>query len=68
VQNLLREVPPPGYPFDGITETWFNTSEDATRAFVNDPFKQATQGLADFCDIDRSVLMLCHVTHRWPRT
>jgi hypothetical protein len=67
VHNLLREAPPPDYPFDGVTETWFIASEDATHAFVDDAFKPVAQDLGGFCDIDRSVTMLCYVTHRWPR-
>jgi hypothetical protein len=67
VHNLLREAPPPDYPFDGVTETWFIASDDATRAFVDDAFKPVARDLPGFCDIDRSVTMLCHVTHRWPR-
>jgi hypothetical protein len=32
VQNLLREAPPPNYPFDGVTELWFTSSEAASQA------------------------------------
>jgi hypothetical protein len=67
VHNLLREPPPPNYPFDGVTETWFTTSEQATRAVAGDTFRPVVQDLTDFCDLARSVTMLCYVTYRWPR-
>jgi hypothetical protein len=67
VQNRLREEPPPGYPFDGIEETWFRTAEDATRVLQNAAFASVTADLAEFCDMDRSVTLLTHVIHRWPR-
>jgi hypothetical protein len=67
VQNRLREEPPPGYPFDGVEETWFATVEDATRALMDEAFAPVTADLADFCDMDRSVTLLTHVIHRWPR-
>lgn len=67
VHNLLREAPPPGFPFDGVTETWFTTSEAATHSLVSESYQPIIQDLPTFCDMERSVTMLCHVTHRWPR-
>jgi hypothetical protein len=67
VQNRLREEPPPGYPFDGIEETWFATAEDATRALQDEAFAPVAADLAQFCDMDRSVTLLTRVIHRWPK-
>jgi hypothetical protein len=67
VQNRLTEEPPPGYPFDGIEESWFAGEEEATRAFEGQGFAAASADLAAFCDPDRSVTLLTRVIHRWPR-
>lgn len=67
VHDLVVDAPPPGYPFDGVAETWFATPEDAVRSFVDAAFAPVVQDLADFCDLDRSVTLLTRVVHRWPR-
>lgn len=67
VHNALTEDPPPGYPFDGITETWFGDAEEAARSFVDPQFQPVAQDLPAFCDMQRTVTLLVHVTHRWPR-
>lgn len=67
VHDLLREPPPPGYPFDGIAETWFASAEAATRSFTSQAFAPVRDDLADFCDANRSVALLTHVIHRWPK-
>lgn len=67
VHDDLVEPPPPGYPFDGITETWFASPDGAVRSFADDALAPVTQDLAGFCDLERSVTLLTRVVHRWPR-
>ena len=67
VHNSTIEPPPPGYPFDGVAETWFANGEEAARSFADGPFAEIEQDLADFCDMDRSVTMLTDVVYRWPK-
>jgi EthD domain len=67
VHNRLTDEPPPGYPFDSITETWFATADDAAHSFVDNAFAPVSADLAKFCDLRRSVTLLTSVIHRWPR-
>jgi len=67
VHDALIQEPPPGYPFDGITETWFASDEDAVRSFVDDALSPLTRDLCAFCDRDCGVTLLTSVIHRWPR-
>jgi hypothetical protein len=64
VHNEMRLPPPPGYPFDGISETWFSTPDDAVR-FLLRPEPAESRDLAEFCDLSRSVTMLTQVVHSW---
>lgn len=65
-QNLVVRQPPPGYEFDGVSEMWFDSMEDAV-ALLNDPdYVNGVQaGRTAFCDMDRTVLMPTRVTHAW---
>jgi hypothetical protein len=67
VHDSLIEEPPPGYPFDGITETWFANTDDAVRSFLDGALVPIAQDLPAFCDLERSVTLLTSVIHRWPR-
>lgn len=67
VHNRLIEEPPPGYPFDGISEIWFDSAEEAARSFTDGTLAPIAQDLPGFCDMDRSVTLIASVTHRWPR-
>jgi hypothetical protein len=67
VHDGLIKEPPPGYPFDGITETWFANTEDAARSFADETLVPVAQDLIAFCDRERSVTLLTYVIHRWPR-
>lgn len=67
VHDDLVEPPPPGYPFDGITETWFASPDDAVRSFVDGALAPVAEDLAAFCDLDRSVTLSTRAVHRWPR-
>ena len=68
VHDDLTGHAPPGYPFDGITETWFANTDDAVRSFVDDALAPLARDLPAFCDMGRTVTMLTSVIHRWPRT
>jgi hypothetical protein len=57
--------PRPLFPFDGISEYWFATAEDAVSALSEGRFDAVSRDLEAFCDLDRSVLMLTSVCHRW---
>jgi uncharacterized protein (TIGR02118 family) len=67
VHNRLIEEPPPGYPFDGIAELWFDSADDAKRSFSEGMLAPLAQDLPAFCDMERSVTLLTYVTHRWPK-
>jgi hypothetical protein len=67
VQNTLIADPPPSYPFEAITETWFASPEDAARSLVDRTFSPVVDDLATFCDPAHSVSLLTRVIHRWPR-
>lgn len=53
---------PPGYPFDGITETWFAGPDDGISSLAD-----AAPAFSEICDTARSVTLLAQVIHRWPR-
>jgi len=57
----------PLFPFDGISEFWFATAEDAVRALAGKAFDPLADDLASFCDLDRSLTILTTVCHRWPK-
>jgi len=66
VQNALIEPPPPGYPFDGVEETWFATAEDAVRFLAAQPPRERAR-LGALSDAGRSVTIATDVIHGWPR-
>ena len=68
VHNQVIEEPPPGYPFDGVTETWFATAEDAAGSFNDGILAPVARQLTAFCDLERSVTLLTSVIMRFPRT
>lgn len=59
--------PLPDFPFDGISECWFATTDDALRAVENGELGEIASDLAEFCDPAASIAMLTKVCHRWPR-
>ena len=65
-QDLVVQQPPPGYEFDGVSEMWFDSMEDAL-ALLNDPayVKGVQEARASFCDPAHTVLMPTKVTHAW---
>jgi hypothetical protein len=67
VHNEVIEEPPPGYPFDAITEAWFPDEDIAVRSLAGGTLSHLARDLAVFCDAARSVTILTRVVHRWPR-
>jgi hypothetical protein len=72
VAGLTRAVlnhpvndPLPLFPFDGISEYWFATPDDAVRALAGGAFDPLDGDLEAFCDLDRGITMLTKVFHRW---
>jgi hypothetical protein len=66
VHDRMREPPPPGYPFDGISEAWFATTEDAVRFAARETGPDLDH-LASLCDPARSVALATQVIHGWPK-
>jgi hypothetical protein len=64
VQNELIRDPPGSFAFDAISETWFDSVEDAVRSF--DACAPAT-GAGSIVDPSRSVTMLSYVVFQFPR-
>jgi hypothetical protein len=58
----------PLFPFDGISESWFETEDDAVRALAGGAFDPLSDDLGSFSDLDRSVTVLTSVYHRWPKS
>ena len=67
VHNQVTEPPPPGYPFDAVTETWFTNTDDAAGSFADGALAPLSRQLPAFCDIERSVTLLTSVIMRFPR-
>lgn len=63
VQNVGRDEPPPTCPYDGISETWFRSVEDAARSLVDADLETLAKDLPAFCDMDRSITLLTEVIH-----
>lgn len=55
----------PLFPFDGISETWFETADDAARALAGGGFDAQLADLADCANLDGVLTMLTTVCHRW---
>lgn len=53
--------PLPLFPFDAITDCWFDSEDDAVRAALDPAIPQA---LAEMCDMEASVTMLTHAYRR----
>ena len=53
--------PPPLFPYDAITDTWFANEENAMRALVLPGFMAK---LAEFCDFGRSITVATHAFRR----
>ncbi|RZL07121.1 MAG: EthD family reductase, partial [Rubrivivax sp.] len=65
-QDRVVQQPPPGYEFDGVSEMWFDSMEDAVALLGDADYQAGVQAArAAFCDMDRTVLMPTRVTHAW---
>lgn len=67
VHNVAVREPPPQYAFDGISEIWFSSVEEAARSLVDPTLTILLGDLPGFCDVGRSVTMLTEVIFRVPR-
>lgn len=65
--NRSLNDPLPLFPFDGISECWHASAEDAVGSLQAANMAPLIKDLADFCDMDRSVTVLTKVCHRWPK-
>jgi hypothetical protein len=57
----------PLFPFDGISEFWFATAEDAVHAVADGMLDTLGKNLAGTADLAKSVSILTTVYHRWPK-
>jgi len=65
--NRPVQEPLPLFPFDGITEGWYDTQDDAIRALTGKELEPVREDLAEFCDPGAGVVMLTSPCHRWPK-
>ena len=67
VHNTVVQAPPPGYDYDGIAEWWFASAQAARDAFAAGALRAQLPPLwRALGDLERSVFMFTHVTHRRP--
>jgi hypothetical protein len=67
VRNEITLKPPPGYEFDGVSEAWFASADDAVRAVADSALAPLAAETAAVCDERRSVTMLTEVIFSLPR-
>ena len=67
VHNEVIEEPPPGYPFDGVIETWFANADDAAGSFADAALAPLAQQLPAFCDLSARSRYSTSVIMRFPR-
>jgi hypothetical protein len=67
VHTAILVPSPPGFEFDGVSETWFECVEDATRSLVDPHLAHIPLGFSDFCDVNCGVTVLGEVIYRLPR-
>ena len=65
VLNLPVHDPLPLFPFDGISEYWFETGDDAARAVAGGAMNAALEKDKALFAADGTVQMLTEVSHRW---
>jgi len=63
--NRPVQDPLPLFPFDGITEGWYETEDDAIRALTGSELDPVRRDLGLFCDPGAGVIMLTRPCHRW---
>lgn len=59
--DIPTHGPLPRFPFDAITDCWFDSEDDAVRAALNPAIPEA---MAEMCDMEASVTMLTHAYRR----
>jgi hypothetical protein len=63
--NRPVQEPLPLFPFDGITEGWYETESDAIRALTGSDLDPVRRDLGLFCDLGAGVIMLTRPCHSW---
>lgn len=67
VHNQVVMQPPPDYEFDGIAEWWFTNADSARQAMAGSSVRQQLpRAYSDMVNLEHSVFILTHVTHRRP--
>jgi hypothetical protein len=64
--NSPLHRPLPHFPFDAISECWYASVEDAVRSSRDSELAGVARDLEEFCDMERSVVVLTQVCNRWP--
>jgi hypothetical protein len=67
VRNTVIAEPPPGYEYDAVLETWFDSAEAATRSFADPDLAPLVRDLPAACDPAKAVTMLTEVIYALPR-
>jgi uncharacterized protein (TIGR02118 family) len=65
--NRVIAAPPPRFPFEAISEIWFETQDDAVRALKYGALAPVLADLATFADMDEAVMVLTTPCHGWPK-
>lgn len=65
--NRVVEAPPPRFPFEAISEVWFETSDQAVRALKDGALAPVIDDMGQFADMDAAVVMLTTPCHGWPK-
>ena len=66
VQDRVLVEPPEGYEFDGVSELWFDTLDDAIKTLTDERYRATVASdHANFCKTGDMVTMVTEVTHSW---
>ncbi|MCB2046659.1 MAG: EthD domain-containing protein [Novosphingobium sp.] len=65
--NRVVTAPPPRFPFEAISEIWFETPDDAVRALKDGGLATVLDDLAEFAAMDEAVIILTTPCHGWPK-
>jgi hypothetical protein len=67
VLNAIEVQPPPGYPFAGVSETWFASAEAAAGALADLELASLTRDAPSYGADEGSVTLVSEVIYRWPK-
>lgn len=64
-QNHIFREPPPGYEYDGVSEMWFDSVDDALALLADATYRDKVAGdLATFNEPSAAVSLLIEINHR----